>query len=83
MAACRKILTSSCGKRRNARLIGPVVDSQNGYMHGTRNIRKGRTKANLLWTHTNGRALEMTEFNDYCDVRAATSSRASLRWNAR
>src|SRR5712691_7676041 len=35
MAARGKILTSSCGKRRNTRSIGPVVDSQNGYMHGT------------------------------------------------
>src|SRR5712692_9016721 len=38
MAARGKILTSSCGKRRNARSIGPVVDSENGYMHGTRNL---------------------------------------------
>ncbi len=35
MAARGKILTSSCSKRCNARSIGPVVDSQNGYMHGT------------------------------------------------
>src|SRR5260370_30554613 len=38
MAARGKILTSSCSKRCNARSIGPVVDSENGYMHGTRNL---------------------------------------------
>ena len=38
MATRGKILTSSCGERRNARSIGPVVDSENGYMHGTRNL---------------------------------------------